>query len=310
MLKGISEKAGRNNLIGVAALACGVVLVSVQDVIMKQVSGAHAVTLVILLRSLISFPILLLLIHFESGLRAIATPRWRQLFLRGSIMLGAYTSYYMAFPALPLAEAVALFFMAPLFVTILSGPMLGEKVSPKALIAVTMGLAGVFVILRPGSALFEPAALLSLLSAAAYAFAMVLARRWGRDTPATVISFYQNVTYIVGVSIFAAIVNFAGIDPPGHPSLDYLLRPWVWPRHFDLTLIIVCGFIAALAVVLLTHGYRMGQASVVAPFEFTGMIWAAFWGFAIFGEVPRLTTFIGMALIAAAGVLALRAGSR
>jgi drug/metabolite transporter (DMT)-like permease len=303
-------KASRNNLIGIVALGCGVALVSVQDTIMKQMSGAHAVTLVMLLRSLAAFPILLVLIRYEGGLRAIATPRWRQLVLRGAIMLGAYTAYYMAFPALPLAEAVALFFMAPLFVTIFSGPMLREHVPPKAWIAVTMGLAGVFVILRPGSALFEPAALLSLLSACAYAFAMVLARRWGKDTPATVISFYQNVTYIIGVSVFAGVVNVAGLEPPGHPSLDYLLRPWASPVRFDLMLIIVCGVISAFAVVLLVHGYRMGRASIVAPFEFTGMIWAAFWGFAIFAETPRLTTFIGMALIAAAGVLALRAGAR
>lgn len=303
-------QAYRNNLTGIAALACGVVLVSVQDMIMKQVSSAHAVTLVILLRSLAAFPIVLVLVHHESGLRAIATPRWRQLFLRGAIMLGAYTAYYMAFPALPLAEAVALFFMAPLFVTMLSRPMLGEHVRPQAWIAAAIGTAGVFVILRPGSALFEPAALLSLMSAGAYAFAMVLARRWGRDTPAAVISLYQNVTYIIGVSALASAVNFIGVSPPGHPSLDYVLRPWGWPEGFDLTLILACGVISAFAVVLLTHGYRLGQASVVAPFEFTGMIWAAIWGFAIFGEVPRVTTLIGMALIAAAGILALRAGAR
>ncbi len=306
----MSASVSRNNLIGIASLVLGIFVFSIQDTIIKSVSGSHSVTLAILLRSIVSFPILLVMIHFESGLKSILTPRWKQLFLRGGILLTAYITYYISFPALPLAEAIALFFMAPLFVTLLSGPMLGEHVSGKAWGAVVIGLIGVFIILRPGSGLFEPAALLSLMSAVAYAFAMVLARKWGQDTPTSVISFYQNMTYIIGASAFGAIVNVIGVKPPGHPSLDFLFRAWAWPSHYDLLLMSACGIIAAVAVVLLTHAYRKSQANIVAPFEYTGMIWASIWGFLLFNEVPRLTTFLGMGLIAVAGVLALRAGKK
>ncbi len=304
------QPASKNNLIGITSLVAGIFVFSVQDTIIKHVSGGHAVTLAIFLRSIVSFPILLVMVHYESGLRSIATPQAGVLILRGLMMLTAYLAYYIAFPALPLAEAIALFFMAPLFVTIGSGPFLGERVSRFAWIAVVLGLAGVFVILRPGSALFEPAALLSLFSAACYAFGMLLSRKHGAKVSATVQSFYQNVTYIVGSLAIAGAFILLNPGEQTHPSLAFLTRDWAWPPIWDLTLMLACGIIAALAVVLLTHGYRMGQASVVTPFEYTGMVWAAFWGFVIFSEVPKVTTFIGMAMIAAAGVLALRAGRK
>ncbi len=300
----------KNNFIGIASLVAGIFVFSVQDTIIKQVSGNHSVTLAIFLRSIVSFPILIAMVHYESGIRSIFSPMAPMMILRGLMMLTAYLAYYIAFPALPLAEAIALFFMAPLFVTIGSGPLLGERVSPLAWVAVALGLVGVFVILRPGSALFEPAALLSLFSAACYALGMLLSRKHGAQVSATVQSFYQNVTYIVGsLAIAGAFLIFVPAEQT-HPSLAFLTRAWALPNAWDLILMLACGIIAALAVVLLTHGYRMGEASIVTPFEYTGMIWASFWGFMIFEEVPKLTTFTGMALIAAAGVLALKAGRK
>lgn len=292
------------------ALLGGVFLISVQDMIIKSISGSYAVSMAILLRSLTAFFVLLVIIHFESGLASLRTPRLKLLVLRGSILLLAYTAYYLSIPALPLAEALALFFVAPLLVTILSGPLLGEHVKPAAWGAAAIGLAGVFLILRPGSALFEPAALLSLFSALAYAYGMILARRYGRDTPASVMAFYQNCTYIVVSGSFALIVAQLGEQSWSHPSLAFLFRPWLMPNARDLAILLGSGIVAAIAVVLLTHAYKRAPASIVAPFEYTGMLWAAFWGFSIFGEVPPPLSLIGMALIALAGFLALRAGRK
>jgi drug/metabolite transporter (DMT)-like permease len=306
----MASLTNRNNLIGIAALCAGAFVFSLQDSIIKAISGENAVTLAIVLRSVVSFPVLLLMVYFESGLKSLATPQWRLLALRGLILLTAYTTYFMAFPALPLAEAIALYFMVPLIITIMSGPMLGEHVSLKAWAAVALGLVGVFIILRPGSALFEPAALLSLISAATYALAMVLARKYGTSTPSSVMAFYQNIAYLFGASLFALVMHLLHVQPPGHPSLDFLFREWAWPSLKDTVLMGACGVIAAIGMTLLTHAYRKGQANIVTPFEYTGMIWAMIWGFTFFGEVPRATTFIGMGLIALAGVLALNAGAK
>lgn len=300
----------RNNLLGIASLCTGALVFSLQDSVIKAISGDHAVTLAIMLRAIVSFPILVAMVAFAGGIRQLDTPHWPVLVLRGGVLLCAYTTYFMAFPALPLAEAIALYFMVPLLVTIMSGPLLGEHVTIKAWGAVAIGLIGVFVILRPGLGIFEPAALLSLVSAATYGYAMILARKYGGDVPATVMTFYQNVVYLLGALLIAVVVYVLGIEPPGHPSLDFLVRDWAVPNTRDMALMGFCGVVAAFGSTLLSQAYRLGQANVVTPFEYTGMVWAVVFGFAFFGEVPTWYTIIGMALIAVAGVLALRAGSR
>jgi drug/metabolite transporter (DMT)-like permease len=306
----MSTTASRNNLIGIASLCAGAFVFSAQDTVIKQISGDHAVTLAIVLRAIVSFPILVLMLAIAGGIAQLNTPKWPLLVVRGAVLLCAYTTYFMSFPALPLAEAVALYFMVPVFVTLMSGPMLGEQVGWKAWLAVTLGLAGVFTILRPGSGLFEPAALLSLVSAATYSYAMIIARKHGANTSSTVMAFYANVVYGLVAMAFAALVTLFDLQPPGHPSLDFLVRHWAVPSWRDMGLMGLCGIIAAFGSVFLVHAYRVGKAAVVAPFEYTGMVWAVIFGFAFFSEVPRLTTFIGMALIAAAGIVALQAGTR
>jgi drug/metabolite transporter (DMT)-like permease len=180
------DVTARRNLIGIASLCAGVFIFSIQDAILKGLSGTHAVTLAILLRSLVGLPILLVMVHYEAGLQALKTRNWRLLIGRGLILLVAYTTYYMAIAALPLAEAIALFFISPIFVTLLAALFLHERVSLQSWAAVIAGFAGVLIILKPGTGLFEPAALLSLFSAAAYALSMILARRYSAEEPTTV----------------------------------------------------------------------------------------------------------------------------
>lgn len=294
-------------LIGIASLCGGVFVFSIQDAILKALSGDHAVTLAIVIRSLVGLPILLMMVKAECGWKALATPRWPLLMLRGLILLVSYTTYYLAFPALPLAEAIALFFTSPIFVTILASALLRETVSPRAWGAVVAGFIGVLIILKPGSGLFEPAALLSLFSAAAYGFSMVLARKAGGSAPTTVMAFYVNGVYLALAALLALLFKSLGLVHLGHPSLDFLVRPWAMPGLTDLALMGLCGVIAAVAMSLLTHAYRMASANLVTVFEYTGMIWVPLWGFLFFGEIPTLSTLIGTAVIIVSGIYAVRA---
>lgn len=298
------------NVIGIASLCFGVMIFSTQDAIIKHLSGDYPVTLAIVVRSLVALPILLTLVHFECGLRSLLSRNYKPLLFRGLILLVSYTTYYMALPALPLAEAIALFFTAPIMVNILAGPLLGETVSPRTWAAVACGFIGVLVILRPGSSIFEAAAFLSLISALTYALSMVLARKLGGTEPSSVMTFYVNGVYLAGAALIALGFQLVGIVKLGHPSLDFLVRPWSFPGTWDLFLMGLCGIIAAVAMSLLTHAYRMAEANLVAVYEYTGMIWGPLWGFLFFQEVPRITTAIGMALIIAAGIAAARVSQK
>ncbi|PTE08777.1 DMT family transporter, partial [Mesorhizobium helmanticense] len=244
------------------------------------------------------------------GLQAILSKRFGMLTMRAFIQFSSYTVYYLAIAALPLADAVALYFMAPLFIMALAGPYLGEQVSWRTLATVLVGLLGVLVMLRPGAGLFDWAALLSLASAALYGFSQLMARKIGDTESSTVMAFYQNGAYLVGAAVVAGLFWMAGITHAVHPSLEFLVRPWIWPTMADFLKMGACGFVASAGMILLSQAYRLAPANRVATFEYTGIIWTPLWGFLFFAEVPRATTVIGAALIIGAGLFALNASRR
>jgi drug/metabolite transporter (DMT)-like permease len=295
---------------GILYLCLGVFIFSLQDAIIKQVSGAYALTEVVFMRSCVGLPILLALVHKELGWRALFGTQLLPLLLRAAIMFGAYTSYYMAFPALPLADAVALYFTVPLFVTALAAPVLGEHIGWKVWAAVLLGFVGVLVMLQPGTGLFEPAALLSLVSAALYGAAMLMARKMGNRLPTSVMAFYQNGFFLLGSGLSAALLQLLGIAHATHPSVAFLVRAWTLPTPLDGVLIGVCGVVAAVGTLFLTAAYRVARSSTVTPFEYTGILWAPLWGYLFFSEVPRFTTFVGAAIILLAGLLAMRMANK
>ncbi|MGH8670773.1 MAG: DMT family transporter [Burkholderiales bacterium] len=292
-----------NRHIGIASLVIGILIFSTQDAIIKLLSGDYAVTQAIVVRCVVALPILLCMVHFKGGLRLIASRRLPVLSLRGLILLVAYTTYYIAFPALPLAITVALFFTAPLFITVLAAIFLGEQVGWRTVAAVTTGFAGVLIMTAPGFGKFEPALLLPLVSACTYAVAQVLARKLGVSEPASVMTFYQNGVYLLGAAIIALVFHRLWLTSAAHPSLDFLVRPWIVPTLTDLCLMATCGVVAAVASTLLTHAYRTAEAHLITVFEYTGLIWAPLWGFLFFAEVPGPRVIAGAALIIGAGLM-------
>ena len=226
--------------------------------------------------------------------------------LRAFIQFSSYTIYYLAIAALPLADAMALYFMAPLFIMAMAGPYLGERVSWKTLATVLIGLVGVFVMLRPGAGVFDWAALLSLGSALLYGFSQLMARRIGDTESVERYGLLPERRLSQRRRGVAYVFHLAGITHAAHPSRRIPGRPWVWPTMPDLLKMAACGFVASAGMILLSQGYRLAPANRVATFEYTGILWSPLWGFLFFAEVPREMTVLGAALIIGAGLLALR----
>lgn len=287
-------------------MCAGVFVFTAQDTILKSVSGTYPLTEALALRSFVSVPMLAVMVWWTDGFAAL-TKNVRFLFMRSVVLFIAYSCYYLAFPALPLADAVSLYFTVPLIVVVLAGPYLGEHSNWKVWAAVALGLIGVAIMLRPGSGLFEPAALLSLFAAASYAFGQLMARKKGDAISAPVYGLWQNALFLIMALIVPLVFQHMGIVDAPHPSLKFLVRPWVWPPLIDALLMLACGAIAAVGTVLLVNGYRMAPANTAAAFEYTGLIWIALFAFVFFHEVPQPATIIGAGFIVAAGLLALKA---
>jgi drug/metabolite transporter (DMT)-like permease len=290
----------------ILSLCLGVFVFSLQDAILKGMASTYAVTQAMTIRSIVALPILLVLVGVTSGLAALRSGRIGLLVLRAVVSFGAYMTYYLAIAAIPLADAVAIFFIAPLLIALLAILILGERIRWHTLIALIIGLVGVLVTLRPGGSVFEWASLFTVASAMLYASAQVLARKLGSSEEAAVITFFQNAGFLIGAPLMALWLAIFGPIEVQHPSLAFLVRPWVWPTWIDLLLLGACGVIAAAGMTLLSQGYRLAPASKVSVFEYSAILWAPLWGFLFFDEIPKLTTLAGAMLIGVAGFVVLR----
>lgn len=305
-----TKPARRESARGIACLLGGVAVFTVQDLILKLLSGQYPLHQAMVLRSVTALPLLLALVMLDGGLKTLATPGWKWMLARGVIMFAAFTSYYLALAALPIATTVALYFSAPLFITVLSVAFLGESVGPRRWLAVAAGFAGVVVMVRPGSELFEWAALLPVFCGLAYGVSMIAARRLGASETAAAMAFYGNAVFLACGLLLAAVLGGGAFADEEHRSLAFLLRGWTRPPAADLALMMACGVIAAAGLTLLTQAYRVAEANVVAPFEYSALVWGVLFGWLAFRDWPDPVAWTGIAIIVGAGLYVLYRESR
>jgi drug/metabolite transporter (DMT)-like permease len=299
-----------NAPLAVLSVCGGVALATSLDASVKWLSGDYPVHQLLVLRCIVAVPVLFALAGMRGREIATMHPRWPVVVLRALIMCSAYLAFIMAIAAMPIADAVAIYFTLPLFVAALAGPMLGEKVGFERWLAILAGFLGVLIMIRPGAGVFEPAALLALYAAFAYGTGQMLTRWLGFGLRATVLAFQQNVVYLLVGTILSLVFGFGQFAAEVHPSIDFMLRGWATPTPGDLALILSLGVVAGLAMVLYTQAYRLAESNLVAPFEYTAMIWATFYGVVLFGEFPDWITGAGAALVIGAGLYMLRAVRR
>lgn len=294
-----------NRAMAVACICGGVGLSAAMDAIFKWLSGDYPVHQLLAIRCAVALPILLVIMGFKDAAPLFRHPMGPIILMRGLLMASAYLGFVLAIATMPLADGVSIYFTMPLFVAALAGPVLGERVPGYRWAAVLAGFLGVLITIRPGSGLFEPAALLALYSAFGYAAGQIIARRIGLTVRPAVVAYHQNTIYLAVGLALAAVFGGGAFATDAHPSLDFLTRGWVWPSPADLALMCVLGLISGLAMLLFTQAYQQAEANFVAPFEYTAMFWAAGYGFLLFGDVPDWATGLGGALVIGAGLFML-----
>jgi drug/metabolite transporter (DMT)-like permease len=300
------DQQSEDNLRGIMFLCAGVFIFSFQDIIIKLLSSTYPVHQIVFIRGFLALPLLLIIVHHDSGLETLKTKKPVLHVLRSLAMFCAYLFFYLAAAAVPLTTAVALFFTAPLMITALSIVVLGEKVGWRRWAGVIVGFVGVLIILRPGLADIEPAGLFSLAAALAYTLAQLIARRLGVTDSASVMAFYSMLAFTYLGAGMGFVLGTWGPGAGGGDASDFLLRGWVMPGGLELAMLITVGVISAMGFYLLSQAYRLGEANTVAPFEFTSMIWAMILSFAFLASVPDMYTFIGAAIVGGAGIYVLR----
>ncbi len=218
-----------------------------------------------------------------SPLFALRTQRPVLQVTRGMALFGSSLLFISGLGFLPIAEASATSFVAPLFVTALSIFFLGEKVGMRRWIATAIGLVGVLIVLRPGTSAFHPAAVFPVASAFAWATCLVMTRRMSGQERAMVTMTYSAIVGLVVVSALVPVV-------------------WVTPTWHDILFGTIVGVASTAGQWIVVLAFRYAGASVLAPFSYVQLLWVTFLGFVIFGEVPDIWTIAGAAVIVASGL--------
>jgi len=218
-----------------------------------------------------------------SPVYALRSDRPRFQLMRGVTLLGSSLLFITGLRYLPIAEASATGFVSPLFVTALSIIFLGERVGMRRWAATAVGLFGVLVILRPGTSAFHAAAFFPVVSALSWASTLIMTRMMSGRDPAITTMTYSS---IVGVSILTLLVPFV----------------WVAPSWHDLLLGLLIGVASTLGQWIVVLAFRYADASVLAPFQYTQLLWVSILGFLVFGELPDIWTVVGAVFIVASGL--------
>ncbi len=270
--------------LGIAGMVAGIFAMSIMDALAKWLGASYPIGEVVFFRYLFALPPALFILWQQRGGRASLVLRWRTgHLLRAIFGLGATATFFLGLRYLPLAEALSIAFAAPLFVTALSVPILGERVGPRRWAAVVVGFLGVLIMTRPGAEAFRPEALYILVAALCYALAMLVTRRLARTdtTPAIMLS---------GICVSLVVSGLA------------LPFGWRTPEGADFWLFVLLGLVGGIGMYFMTQAYRYAPAAVIAPFDYTALIWGTLFGWLLWRELPGANVWLGAAVVIASGL--------
>ena len=221
------------------------------------------------------------------GIATLRTKRPGGHALRSLFNLATMLTFYYALEALPLTDSIAIGYAAPLFMTALSVPLLGERVGWRRWLAVTVGFLGVLIAAQPSAEGISAGAIWALAAALFYALTLVTSRQLSTTESSHTILFYYSLFVVAALGAW---------------------MPWVWvtPRWEDLWLIVFTGIAGSFGQFFLNQAFRYGEVSLLAPLDYSGLVWAGLLGFIVWTDVPTPAVLAGSAIIISAGIYIVR----
>jgi drug/metabolite transporter (DMT)-like permease len=278
----------RRRLQAIGLMLLAVLLFALMDTVLKTLSPHYSPYQVATLRGLSSLPLVLAWALWSGGWRPLVRVRWSLHVLRGVLGVLMMATFIYALRSLPLSTTYSIFFVAPLIITALSGPFLGERVGPRRWTAIAIGLVGVLVVLRPtGEGVLTISGLAVLVAAFAYAVSAITVRLLAKTDTVQSMMVWLLALMAVGAGVLAY---------PEWKPID--------PSHWWL--IATLGIVGAVGQYAITLAFKWGEASAIAPLEYTALVWGVILDLAIWAVLPDSVTWFGAAIIIASGLYLLR----
>jgi len=271
---GLRHQPGR----GLLYMASAVFFLTMLDAGVKWLTDDYSPFQIAFLRYVVGLLFAIGIATQAGGLRTLKTKRPGGHALRSIFNIGTMLTFYYALAMLPLADTMAITYAGPLFMTILSVLLLKEKVGPRRWGAVLIGFVGVLVILQPSGTGFNWAAVLALSSAFLYALTLITSRQLSGTESSHTILFY----YSVGVLIVTGAT-----------------MPWLWvtPSWSDLWVFLLVGVAGSIGQFCLNQAFRYSEVSLLAPIDYTGLVWGTLFGWALWSQLPSVTVIVGSLIV-------------
>jgi drug/metabolite transporter (DMT)-like permease len=283
----VSDAHGRR-LRAALYMLVAVLTFCLMDAGLKLLSAHYPPFQVSAIRGASSLPLVLAWALWTGGAMPLLRVRWSLHLLRGVLGIMMMAGFVYALRTLPLSTAYSIFFVAPMMITALSVPFLGEQVGPRRWIAIAIGLIGVLVVLRPtGEGMLSLAGLAVLVAAFGYSVSAITVRIIARTDSTQALMVWLLAFMALGSGVLA------GSD-------------WVAVRPGDFWLIAGVGLAGAMGQYAITEAFRLGEASLIAPLEYTALVWGVLLDATLWGVLPDTVTWIGAAIIVASGLYLLR----
>jgi len=291
-----------NNPKGIIFILFAMLAFSVQDSIMKYIYNFASLYEVYLIRTLVSFSIILLFLKITKKPIIFKTQYPILTFCRVILFFFGFSFFYISLTVLPLVTATALFFVTPFLITIFAKFFLKEQIGPRRWFAVIIGFVGVYIILNPNFSDFDYMSLTPIICAFCYSLSMIIIKLTSEKDSV----YTQTFTFYFGAIIFSVIIfliigdgQYNTID---HPASQYIFQEWFSNLETSLLLMIVTGFTSSLAFLFIFTAYRIASPAVVSPYEYSILVWSSLSGWFFFNEIPNLKTIIGIFLIVCGGI--------
>ena len=294
--------AKNNNPKGIILILLAMMVFSIQDAIMKHIYSFVALYEVYLIRTLVSFILILLFLKLTKKPIIFKTHYPLLTFCRVVLFFFGFSSFYISLTVLPLATATALFFVTPFLITIFASIFLKEEIGPRRWSAVIIGFIGVYIILNPNFSNFDYLSLTPIFCAFCYSLSMIIIKKTSdKDSVYTqTFTFYLGAIFIS--FIFYFIFGDGQYNTSVHPASQFIFKEWFTDLESSMFFMITTGVTATLAFLLLFTAYSIASPSVVSPFEYSILLWSSLIGWVFFEEIPSSRTAIGILIIVSSGI--------
>jgi drug/metabolite transporter (DMT)-like permease len=297
----ITPETGQSLTVGIFTILLTVFAMALTDAFVKYASADMTLWQIYVCRSVLALPVLVLLAKGQVWPKAIG---W--VTLRSLALVAMYLAIYAAIPLLDLSVVAAALYTAPLFIVILSAVFLREPITTMQWIAVALGFIGVLFVVQPNGADFTALSLIPVIAAFLYAVAAILTRAKCQDEKPVALAVSLNIALVV-IGVLASL--WLRTSPSDYADrYSFLFGQWSSFSIQTLGILLVMAVLIVGVSIGLARAYQSPRPQVIATFDYAYLIFAAFWGFVIFGETPQLWTLIGIALIILAGILIVVSG--